>query len=92
MKKFNKLINSILEANVAGGTGSAFAYGQTPADIGATGGSLNTTDKGYPGVGDARMPKVIAPMMRRTFPENIGSKKNTKKKKKKKEESFDDIF
>jgi len=56
----------INEANVAGGTGSVFG-----SQVGSTlaGGS-------YPGgdtyaTGDARLPKILIPMIRRTFPELI---------------------
>jgi len=82
MSKFNELVNKILkEANVAGGTGSVFAYGKTPANIGQYGGKVGNKD--FYGPGDARMPKVITPMMRRTFPETILKKKKKKKKKSK---------
>ena len=53
------------EANQAGGSGSAFA----------TGAGLQGTDKAFSGdnyaAGDARLPKVLIPMIRRTFPELI---------------------
>ena len=58
------------ESNVAGGTGSVFggAYsGQ--GGIGYTGGSVGNTDS-YAN-GDYRLPKVLIPMIRRTFPELI---------------------
>jgi len=52
--------------NIAGGTGGAFGAG---ADAGATGGGFGNTDS-Y-AAGDARLPKILIPMIRRTFPELI---------------------
>ena len=53
------------EANVAGGTGSVFGT----ANNGANGGAFGNTDF-YAG-GDSRLPKILIPMIRRTFPELI---------------------
>jgi len=53
------------EANVAGGTGSVFGG----SDNGATGGAFGNTDS-Y-ATGDSRLPKILIPMIRRTFPELI---------------------
>ena len=58
-----------LNENTAGGTGGALAYGGSPADVGATGGSVGNSDS-Y-ATGDARLPKILIPMIRRTFPELI---------------------
>ncbi len=52
--------------NTAGGTTGAFGVG---AAAGATGGSVGNTDS-Y-AAGDARLPKILIPMIRRTFPELI---------------------
>lgn len=55
--------------NVAGGAG-VFGYGPTPLTTnGQTGGSVGNVDS-Y-ATGDARLPKVLIPMIRRTFPELI---------------------
>jgi hypothetical protein len=51
--------------NVAGGTGGIFGS----ANNGATGGAVGNSDS-Y-ATGDARLPKVLIPMIRRTFPELI---------------------
>jgi len=51
--------------NVAGGSSGAFGA----ADHGATGGNVGNTDS-YAG-GDSRLPKILIPMIRRTFPELI---------------------
>lgn len=59
----------INEANVAGGTGGLFGYGSSPVNAGATGGNVGNSDSYAPG--DARLPKVLIPMIRRTFPELI---------------------
>jgi len=53
------------EANIAGGTGSAF--NTASVDMGAGGGARPNTDN-Y-AAGDARLPKILIPMIRRTFPE-----------------------
>jgi len=53
------------EANVAGGTGSVFGT----SDNGANGGAFGNSDF-YAG-GDSRLPKILIPMIRRTFPELI---------------------
>jgi hypothetical protein len=53
------------EANIAGGTGSVFGS----VDAGATGGKFGNTDS-Y-ATGDSRLPKILIPMIRRTFPELI---------------------
>jgi hypothetical protein len=58
------------DANIAGGSGSV--YGSAPAAYGGpggTGGNVGNVDS-Y-ATGDARLPKVLIPMIRRTFPELI---------------------
>jgi hypothetical protein len=57
----------ISEANVAGGTGSVFGT----VNAGDKGGSFGNTDS-Y-ATGDARLPKILIPMIRRTFPELISN-------------------
>lgn len=52
--------------NIAGGTAGAFGVG---ANAGATGGGFGNDDS-Y-ARGDARLPKILIPMIRRTFPELI---------------------
>ena len=59
----------IEEANVAGGTGAVF--GGPTAGAGATGGALTPTGDSAYATGDARLPKILIPMIRRTFPELI---------------------
>ncbi len=58
----------IEEANVAGGTGSMFSAGSVAP--GATGGGMTPAQDSY-ATGDARLPKILIPMIRRTFPELI---------------------
>jgi hypothetical protein len=60
-----------MEATTAGGTGGAFGYGASPANAGAFGGSVGNVDS-Y-AAGDARLPKILIPMIRRTFPELISN-------------------
>jgi len=55
------------ESNVAGGTGSVFT--NTGANLNQFGGLAPNRDTYAPG--DARLPKVLIPMIRRTFPELI---------------------
>lgn len=56
----------------AGGTGSLFNYGGVSGpNIGNTGGSVGNVDS-Y-AAGDARLPKILIPMIRRTFPELISN-------------------
>ena len=55
------------EANIAAGTGSVFSNGT--ANLNAFGGAVPNSDT-Y-AQGDARLPKVLIPMIRRTFPELI---------------------
>jgi hypothetical protein len=57
------------EANVAGGPGNMFGYGGAGAGFGTNGGNVGNTD--FYATGDARLPKVLIPMIRRTFPELI---------------------
>ena len=52
-------------SNTAGGTGGVFGS----VDVGATGGSFGNSDS-Y-AAGDQRLPKILIPMIRRTFPELI---------------------
>jgi len=48
---------------------SMFGYGNNAVTNGATGGSVGNQDSYAPG--DARLPKILIPMIRRTFPELI---------------------
>jgi hypothetical protein len=57
------------EANVAGGGGNMFGYGGAGGNFGTNGGSVGNQD--FYATGDARLPKVLIPMIRRTFPELI---------------------
>jgi hypothetical protein len=57
------------EANIAGGTGAVF--GGPSAGAGATGGALTPLGDDAYASGDARLPKILIPMIRRTFPELI---------------------
>jgi len=62
------------EANVAGGTGSVFggAYSSVGGAGGYGGQVGNSTPQGdWYATGDARLPKILIPMIRRTFPELI---------------------
>ncbi len=58
----------INEANIAGNGGS-FGSGSTIGGIYTPPGTVNSND-GY-ATGDARLPKILIPMIRRTFPELI---------------------
>jgi hypothetical protein len=55
--------------NVAGGTDSMFNYGTV--NVGSKGGTFGNSDN-Y-ATGDARLPKILIPMIRRTFPELISN-------------------
>jgi hypothetical protein len=55
----------------AGGPNSLFGYGSTPVNAGQYGGSVGNVDS-Y-AAGDARLPKILIPMIRRTFPELISN-------------------
>jgi hypothetical protein len=57
------------EANQASGNAGAFTGYAGPVTAGAYGGSVGNTD--FYAQGDARLPKVLIPMIRRTFPELI---------------------
>ena len=57
------------EANTAGGTSGAFTTYAGTVNAGLYGGSVGNVDS-Y-ATGDARLPKVLIPMIRRTFPELI---------------------
>lgn len=57
------------EANIAGGSGSAFT--NNGSNLGAFGGAVPNSDS-Y-ATGDARLPKILIPMIRRTFPELISN-------------------
>lgn len=57
----------LTEANNAGGTGSVFGS----VDAGLGGGRVGNADS-Y-ATGDARLPKILIPMIRRTFPELISN-------------------
>lgn len=64
----------INEANVAGGTGSVFggAYAANGGAGGKGGAFGNSSPNGdWYAQGDARLPKILIPMIRRTFPELI---------------------
>jgi len=54
-------------SNTAGGTGGVFGS----VNAGSYGGSMNPAGSDWYAGGDARMPKVLIPMVRRTFPELI---------------------
>jgi len=54
------------EANVSGGTGGVFSGGSVNA--GGTGGAYPGGSDSY-AAGDSRLPKILIPMIRRTFPE-----------------------
>ena len=57
------------EANVGGGPGNMFGYGGQGGNFGTQGGNVGNVD--FYATGDARLPKVLIPMIRRTFPELI---------------------
>ena len=58
------------EANVAGGAG-VFGYGSSGVTtVGDTAGGFPSNNDSY-AKGDARLPKILIPMIRRTFPELI---------------------
>ena len=57
------------EATFAGSPGSVFGYGANAATVGNQGGNVGNVD--FYATGDARLPKVLIPMIRRTFPELI---------------------
>jgi hypothetical protein len=58
----------LTEANMTSNGTSTFGYGASPVSNGSTPG-LNNQDTYAPG--DARLPKILIPMIRRTFPELI---------------------
>lgn len=58
----------ITEANMSSNGTAMFGYGSSPVSNGSTPG-LNNSDTYAPG--DARLPKILIPMIRRTFPELI---------------------
>lgn len=57
------------ESTFAGSPGSVFGYGASPATVGTQGGNVGNVD--FYATGDARLPKILIPMIRRTFPELI---------------------
>jgi len=57
------------EASVAGGTGGVFTGYSGTVNAGSYGGAVGNSD--WYATGDARLPKVLIPMIRRTFPELI---------------------
>lgn len=59
----------INETTQAGGTGGAFTGYAGTVNAGQYGGNVGNTD--FYATGDARLPKVLIPMIRRTFPELI---------------------
>jgi len=67
----NQERHCISEQNVGGGTNGAFSAYAGTADVGAYGGASGPTNNDFYGAGDARLPKVLIPMIRRTFPELI---------------------
>ena len=58
------------EANVGGGSGSVFGSGDQSPGIYNPPNSIQSNDNVYAS-GDARLPKILIPMIRRTFPELI---------------------
>lgn len=58
-----------LRENVAGGTGGVFTGYADTVNAGQYGGAVGNND--FYAAGDARLPKVLIPMIRRTFPELI---------------------
>jgi len=58
------------EANVAGGTSSVFG-GVNAGAYGGVGGNVPGGGSDWYASGDARLPKILIPMIRRTFPELI---------------------
>ena len=60
----------IKEANVAGGTGSVFGGAYSPGGAGSYGNQVPGGSDWYAS-GDSRLPKILIPMIRRTFPELI---------------------
>lgn len=63
----------INEANQAGGTGSVFGGNNGVYSSGQFGGTTNNSSPNgdWYAKGDARLPKILIPMIRRTFPELI---------------------
>jgi len=55
------------EANISGGNGGVFSGGSINA--GGTAGNFPSTGDAAYAQGDARLPKILIPMIRRTFPE-----------------------
>ena len=60
------------EANIAGGSGSVFGTGVGTDAIYNPPGQITSNDNNY-APGDARLPKILIPMIRRTFPELISN-------------------
>jgi hypothetical protein len=58
------------EANVAGGAG-VFGYGSNPLTTNGDNGGRFPANNDFYAQGDARLPKILIPMIRRTFPELI---------------------
>lgn len=59
----------VTEGNAAAGTGGAFTNYAGTVNAGAYGGAVGNND--FYASGDARLPKILIPMIRRTFPELI---------------------
>lgn len=59
-----------MESNSSGGTGGVFTNYAGTVNAGAYGGAVPANNDFY-ATGDARLPKVLIPMIRRTFPELI---------------------
>ena len=56
-------------SNIGGGTGGAFTSYSGTVDAGSAGGTVGNQD--FYATGDSRLPKILIPMIRRTFPELI---------------------
>ena len=56
-------------SNTGGGTGGAFTAYSGTVNAGAAGGTVGNQD--FYATGDSRLPKILIPMIRRTFPELI---------------------
>jgi hypothetical protein len=59
------------EANTSGGAGSSFGTGLNTIGQGGAAGAYSANDDSGYAANDARLPKILIPMIRRTFPELI---------------------
>ena len=57
--------------NFSGGTGGVFGGAYSPGGMGSYGGQVDPAGTDWYATGDARLPKILIPMIRRTFPELI---------------------